>query len=89
MLRITKIAEGWSHTVFTPALEATTSKRTFGKLPSVNCYLARGNIHDAYAMAVVDTARFTSSLAAATLEDGMTLDSGPWGLGNYMYAGDT
>ena len=32
--------------------------------------------------AVVDTARFTSSLAAATLEDGMTLDSGPWGLGN-------
>jgi len=33
-------------------------------------------------MAVVDTARFTSSLAAATLEDGMTLDSGPWGLGN-------
>jgi len=26
--------------------------------------------------------RFTSLLAAATLEDGMTLDSGPWGLGN-------
>jgi len=42
--RITKIAEGWSHTVFTPALEATTSTRTFGKLPSVNCYLARENL---------------------------------------------
>jgi len=32
------------HTVFTPALEATTSTRTFGKLPSVNCYLARENL---------------------------------------------
>jgi len=45
LLRIAKIAEGWSHTVFTPALEATTSTRTFGKLPLVNCYrLARENL---------------------------------------------
>ena len=54
LLRITKIAEGWSHTVFTPSLEATTSTRMFGKLPSVNCYLA-SNIHDPYAVAVVET----------------------------------
>jgi len=56
LLRITKIAEGWSYTVFTPALEATTSTRTFGKLPSIKCYLARenlSNIHDPYAVAVV------------------------------------
>jgi len=43
LLRIPKISEGWSHTVFTPA-EATTSTRTFEKLPSVNCYLARENL---------------------------------------------
>ena len=30
--------------VSTPALEATTSTRMFGKLPSVNCYLARENL---------------------------------------------
>ena len=58
LLRITKIAEGWSHTVFTPALEATTSTRTFGKLLLVSCLPCQrepGNIHDPYAMAVVET----------------------------------
>jgi len=33
-----------SYTVFTPALEATKSTKMFGKLPSVNCYLARENL---------------------------------------------
>ena len=63
LLRITKIAEGWSHTVFTPALEATTSTRTFEKLPSVNCYLARKNLHYPYAVAVVETGVATRIVA--------------------------
>jgi len=77
LLRITKIAEGWSHTLFRFPICSVSC--------GVKCWYSDhldatvgllGFFHSS------SRTRFTSSLATATLEDGMTLDSGPWGLGN-------